>query len=177
MIMKEFAVVVAVDAQWGIGKAGGLPWHLSRDMQRFKEVTLQARCDRRINAVIMGRKTWESLPVKYRPLPGRINLVLTSQKDIALPQGVLTANSLNAALTALSARTDIGDIFVIGGALLFAEALSHPLCKKVYLTHILSTFDCDVFIPPAPASFSLCSESEYIEESGLRFFFADYIQR
>ena len=172
--MKEFAVVVAADVNSGIGRAGALPWRLSRDMQHFKEVTLQVAAKGRTNAVIMGRKTWESLPVKFRPLPGRVNVVLTSQTDFPLPEGVVRAASLDAALFILSARADIADIFVIGGGALFAEAFRHPLCVKVYLTHILSTFDCDVFIPPVPKEFILSSKSENVEERGVGFFFADY---
>ena len=100
--MRSFAIVVALDDKQGIGKANALPWRLARDMQRFKDVTIPAPAGRQ-NAVVMGRKTWDSLPPKYRPLPGRLNVVLTSNPDLALPSGVLRAGSLDHALTLLTA--------------------------------------------------------------------------
>merc|ERR1740129_1957883 len=84
-----------------------------------------------MNAVIMGRKTWESIPEKFRPLPGRLNVVLTRSADASdfvspYPPGVLVASSVAKAAEQLAARTDVADIFVIGGQASFQEALEMP---------------------------------------------------
>ena len=75
--MKPFSIVVAIDRAGGIGREGKLPWNLPADMARFKEIT-QGEGG---NAVIMGRKTWDSIPEKFQPLPGRLNVVLTRRQD------------------------------------------------------------------------------------------------
>lgn len=159
--MKSFSVIAAVDEKMGIGKGGVLPWRLSRDMQRFKEVTLVSSRPGKQNAVIMGRKTWDSLPQKFRPLPGRLNVVLTSRKDISLPDGVIGALSLNEALAALSARSDVADIFVIGGGMLYAQAVESGYCRALFLTHIASDFSCDVFFPRIPSHFMAGEKSPF----------------
>ncbi|MDE2222506.1 MAG: dihydrofolate reductase, partial [Candidatus Omnitrophica bacterium] len=73
--MKNFSIVVAFDSTYGIGKDGRLPWRLAADLKRFKEITMEDGAARP-NAVIMGRKTWESIPDRFRPLPGRVNVIL-----------------------------------------------------------------------------------------------------
>merc|ERR1719230_798284 len=119
---RPLSVIVAATCRGGIGKDGGLPWKLPGDMAHFKRVTTAGAedGDQRQNAVVMGRRTWESIPEKFRPLPGRVNVVLTSVADepsfaSPYPQGVLVASSVASAASKLAARDDIGEIFVIGG--------------------------------------------------------------
>ncbi|HEY9713021.1 MAG TPA: dihydrofolate reductase, partial [Chroococcales cyanobacterium] len=81
-------LVVAVDLNRGIGRANGLPWRLPKDMKRFRNLTTASTDPHLQNAVIMGRKTWDSIPEKFRPLEGRINIVLTRSRDLQLPEGV-----------------------------------------------------------------------------------------
>jgi dihydrofolate reductase len=152
--MKNFSIIVAFDEHRGIGKGGVMPWHLPADLKHFRDITSPAASGEQ-NAVIMGRKTWESIPGQFRPLPGRVNAVITRQPGYALPEGVLRASSLTEALESLGGprRSDIGKIFVIGGAQVFAEAIVHPACQSLYLTHISGSFDCDVFFPDIPAYF------------------------
>ena len=170
--MKNFSIIVALDEARGIGKAGILPWHLPADLRHFKEITTASRggC---LNAVIMGRKTWESIPGKFRPLPGRLNIVITSQTAYTFPQGVLRASSLENALEMLCVKEDVavGDVFVIGGAQVFAEAIRHPLCERIYLTRIYGRFDCDVFFPEIPKKFLEADSSRKHQENEKIFSF------
>ncbi|MDE1920753.1 MAG: dihydrofolate reductase [Candidatus Omnitrophica bacterium] len=174
--MKNFSIVVAFDSSYGIGKNGRLPWRLPGDLRRFKEITTGEDQGLKKNAVIMGRKTWESLPEKFRPLPNRVNVVLSRRRDFKVPAGVLCFQNLDEALTALSSLNNIGDIFVIGGAEIYASAMAHPLCQKLYVTHVKGAFDCDAFFPPISRQFMPISASEEYEEGGASFHFSEYLR-
>jgi dihydrofolate reductase len=151
--MSGLAIVVAIDAAGGIGRDGTLPWRLAADMAYFRRLTTATRQEGRRNAVIMGRRTWESLPARFRPLPGRINAVL-SRRTLALPREVVGASSLDEAVAALNRDPAPPEqIFVIGGASVYREALARTDCTRVYLTRIDAVFPCDVFFPALPASF------------------------
>lgn len=115
-----------------IGNAGGIPWRLPEDQARFKELTMGS-------AVLMGRRTWESLPASVRPLPGRRNLVLTSQPGWS-DDGAEPVGSVEAA----SAIVD-GDLWVIGGSSVYAAAL--PLADRVVLTEVDVRVDGDTLAP------------------------------
>jgi dihydrofolate reductase/thymidylate synthase len=168
--LPSFSLVVAATQSGGIGRAGGLPWPngaLAADMARFKALTLgqaegsaaaatgsEDEKGRLLNTVIMGRKTWESIPAKFRPLPGRINIVLTRQADewtkehLSTPkENTYVAASLHDALalvrTLPQASTADGSVFVIGGAALYREGLASPLCHTIHLTRVLREFDVD----------------------------------
>ncbi len=171
--MKKFAVIVAVDEKMGIGRLNALPWRLSGDMQRFKDVTIPCSAGKQ-NAVVMGRKTWESLPLKYRPLPGRLNVVLSSKPVADLSAGVLQAGSFDAALTLLDGRDDVADVFIIGGGVVFEQAMRHKGCNRLYLTQIMGDFFCDVFFPSIPPDFHLVRSSESLKENGVVFRFSDF---
>jgi len=175
--MKPFGIVVAVDDVLGIGKAGGLPWHLPEDLRHFKELTSATDSPSHKNAVIMGRRTWESIPEKFRPLQGRINLVLTRNKSLVLPAGVLRAESLSAALLLLNDgewKKTVETIYVIGGAEAFKEALRNPQCQKIYMTRVVGRFDCDVFFPPFQNSFAETLKSPRFTENSIQYYFAVY---
>jgi dihydrofolate reductase len=141
-----FDVVVAADLEWGIGKQGGLPWpRLKGDLAHFKRVTSEASEGRR-NAIVMGRKTWESKEVGQKPLPRRLNVVV-SRSELAVPEGVVLASSFDDAL----AIRDVETIFVVGGAGLFQVALEHAALRSVYLTRVEGRFECDVRMPDLDA--------------------------
>lgn len=117
---RTYQVVVAATRDMGIGKDGNLPWKLPSDLKFFKEVTMTTSDPSKRNAVIMGRKTWESIPPRNRPLPGRLNVVLTRSGsfDIATAENILMCGSLNSALELLAATPyclSIERVFVIGG--------------------------------------------------------------
>ena len=165
-----FAIIVAIDEAGGIGKDGDLPWQLSADMAHFKKITQGAGN----NAVIMGRKTWDSIPDKYRPLPGRLNVVLSRQKDLELPDGALLANQLN---DALAGCKDCKEVFVIGGGAIYEQALAHPDCGTCHLTAVHGNFDCDTFFLPVESQWNLESDTPPQKENGLSFSFCIYQRR
>ncbi|HEX2761994.1 MAG TPA: dihydrofolate reductase, partial [Rhizomicrobium sp.] len=115
--MSEIVLVVAIADNGVIGKDGALPWHISDDMKRFKALTMG-------HTVVMGRKTWDSLPRK--PLPGRVNVVVTRQMDWQA-EGAVAASSLGQATSGTS-----GTVMIIGGAEIYERAL--PLATRIELT-------------------------------------------
>ncbi len=157
----DFAIIAAMDESRGIGKNNDLPWHLSADLKHFASVT-------KGGTVIMGRKTWDSLPEAYRPLKERLNIVV-SRSDLELPEGVKLAHSLDEALALAEGKT-----FVIGGATLYAEAIQHPDCRQLILTEVEDEVDCDAFFPEIPADFRMKEMSEEMEEKGFTFRFVTY---
>ena len=151
----------------GIGKDGGLPWKgLKKEMAYFARVTKCAPNNHSRNAVIMGRKTWESIPEKFRPLPGRINVVLSRSYPERPGNAVYECTtepmriaSLEAALDALNAE-EVGKVFVIGGAEVYKAALKLPNTKRILLTRIMSNFECDTTFPITLSSFDLSSSAQ-----------------
>lgn len=127
-------IVVAMGADGVIGVGGDMPWHLPADLAHFKAVTLG-------HPMIMGRKTYESIG---RPLPGRITIVVTRQPDWAA-EGVLVAAGLGEALAMASARDD--ELFIVGGAQIYAEALGCGVVDEMIVTHIDAAPEGDTYFP------------------------------
>lgn len=122
-------IVAAALPSRGIGINGTLPWRLKREMQYFREVTTGG-------VVIMGRRTWESIPARFRPLKDRLNVVI-SRSELELPRDCLSAKSLDEALEkTLESAYKNCPIFIIGGAQLYSAALNHPTTKRILLTEI-----------------------------------------
>merc|ERR1719486_1229070 len=120
-------------------------------MAHFKKGTLAAPSGMS-NAVIMGRKTWESIPERFRPLTGRVNVVLSrkaAEPDFAspYPADVLTASSLADALKQLAARDNVSEVFAIGGESVYKEALDMTECTRIFMTRIAKDIECDAFFP------------------------------
>ena len=142
MPLAQIALVVARGSNGVIGRDGNLPWRIRSDLQRFKAVTIGKPC-------IMGRKTWESLPL--RPLPGRLNLVLTkdeSYHESEKAKGCVVVTSLDEALSMAreqAADDDVNEICVIGGAAIFEAAL--PRAKRLYITEVDAAPEGDVLFP------------------------------
>ena len=128
-------LVVAVSENNVIGDKGKLPWHIPEDMRRFKDLTVG-------NIVVMGRKTYESLPDKYRPLPNRINIVITRNENYS-EKNIIIANSLESALE--KAKKLNKEIFIIGGAQIFEQGVKYA--DKLYLTIVKGNFEGDAFFP------------------------------
>ncbi len=157
------SLIAAVARNGAIGKNNQLLWHLPEDMRYFRETT-------RGKPVIMGRRTWESLPDAFRPLPGRHNVVVSRNATFQAP-GATLVGSLNEAIQLTEDTAD--EVFIIGGAELYRQAL--PAVQRLYLTEIASDFDGDVFFPPIQANdWTEISRSAAQSASGLEFSFVVY---
>ncbi|XP_028767948.1 bifunctional dihydrofolate reductase-thymidylate synthase [Neltuma alba] len=179
---RNYQVVVAATRAMGIGKDGKLPWRLPADLKFFKEITSMTSDPGKKNAVIMGRKTWESIPLENRPLPGRLNVVLTcsGRFDIATAENVVICGSMSSALELLAASPyclSIEKVFVIGGGQIFREALNAPACEAIHITEIETNIDCDTFILPIDSSvFQPWYSSFPRVENNIRYCFTTYVR-
>ncbi len=164
-----FDCVVAADLENGIGTKSGLPWPpLRTDLEHFRTLTTAAAAGKR-NAIIMGRRTWDSLPAKDRPLPDRLNVVI-SRGAVELAPGARQARSLDDALTQAGLEPGIDKTFVIGGAEIFRQAFEHVRCNDVVLTRIDFRFpDVDAHIPDLAKRFDLIKTGATIDESGFDY--------
>lgn len=169
------SIVVAYAENRGIGYEGRLPWRLPSDLRRFRELTMGG-------TVLMGRKTFQSLPDAYRPLPGRRNVVLSADPDFgavaettgarAEPAQTSTSVEKHASLDD-ALRACGADCFAIGGGSVYEQAL--PLAQRVYATLVQGTPRSDTFFPELPPDEWRRSErGEEIHENGQRFRFAVY---
>lgn len=173
--MFNFSIVVAIDSKNGIGKNGQLPWRLPADLKHFKEITTSTKSPEKKNVVIMGRVTWESLPVQYKPLPNRINVILSRNNSLNLPNGVLRAESLDEVQGILNKNIiNYENIFIIGGGQIFQESLKSPYCNKLYITHIKDDYHCDTYFPSFIDHFIQTSANKTSLENGIEFYFAEY---
>ncbi len=156
-----------------IGREGDMPWHLPDDLAHFQSLT-------RGHAVIMGRRTWESLPQRFRPLPGRTNIVVTSLDTL---DGAATAGSLAGALELADALVKSGDLaedatrWIIGGARMFASAVD--LADALEVTEIDLTVAGDTYAPDIPARvWQVDAQTPWsLSEAGLPYRFVTYVRR
>jgi dihydrofolate reductase len=154
--MSEIVLIVAAAANGVIGKNSRIPWRLPQDMKRFKTLTLG-------HTVVMGRKTWDSLPDKKRPLPGRRNIVLTRQ-GYWKAEGAITVRNLGEATDSAT-----GSVFVIGGGEIYRIAL--PLATRIELTEVHQQFDGDAFFSLDRSQWHESSREDHITQDGLRYSF------
>jgi len=174
--LPAFSLVVALDQDRGIGLSGGMPWRLPSDMAYFKRITTEAPADHE-NAVIMGRKTYESIPERFRPLAGRLNVVLSRTGCEAPAPSVLMADSLDGALKQLEAQPRLHRAFVIGGGEVYRQALADPRCRTLYVTRIAARFGCDTYFPEFEAAFRRVTQSAPGDDNGIAYTFEIYERR
>jgi len=144
-----------------IGHNNTLPWHLPEDMAHFKKLTLGC-------PVIMGRKTWDSLPPKFRPLPGRLNVVVTRQTQWQA-DGALVAHSISQACALCPPDSTA---WVIGGAEIYAQAL--PLASAAVVTEIDAAFDGDAYAPQFGPEWVEIARESHVSAAGLPFSFVTF---
>ena len=162
----EIALIYARAANGVIGKDGTMPWHLPEDMVHFKQLTQGS-------PVVMGRKTWDSLPPRFRPLPGRTNIVVTRQDDWS-EMGAQRSSSLREALQ-MAEQSNPTTVWVIGGAQIYAQAL--PLAQRVEVTEIAQAFDGDAFAPELGPEWVETAREAHTSTSGMAFAFVRYQRR
>jgi dihydrofolate reductase len=162
----RLALIAALDRHRAIGRNGDLLWREKQDQQHFRVQTMGC-------PVIMGRKTWDSLPARFRPLPGRRNVVV-SGNTVWKAEGAERAESLQAALALVAGAPKV---FVIGGGQLYAQAL--PFADELVLTEIDTAFErADTFFPAFDRhAFRMASRDEHVAENGMRFAFVTYERR
>lgn len=147
-------LIAAISKNNCIGNHGEIPWRLPEDMKHFKNLTMD-------KIVLMGRKTWESLPEKWRPLPGRKNIVITRQNEYAVPDGVEIYHTVEAAIAAHPNE----DACVIGGAEIYRQTIDQA--DTLYITHVEKTVDGDAFFPEIDAT--VWKETEREKHEGYAF--------
>ena len=144
-----------------IGRGGVMPWHLPEDLAHFKRTTLS-------HPVIMGRKTWDSLPARFRPLPGRSNIVVTRQKDWN-EIGAQRASSLREALQICE---NAEQVWVIGGAQIYAQAL--PLADELVVTEIDADVEGDAHAPAIGPEWQEVAREALVARNGMRLAFVTW---
>jgi dihydrofolate reductase len=159
---QQLNIILARARNGVIGLNNTLPWHLPEDMAHFKQMT-------RGQTVIMGRKTWDSLPAKFRPLPGRTNVVVTRQVGWSA-NGARVANSLQRALEYCTST----QAWVIGGAEIYAAAL--PLASKAIFTDIDKEFQGDAFAPRLGSDWVETHREAHTSSNGLPFSFVTFVR-
>ena len=157
-------LIVAVDEKWGIGKDGDLLQRISADMKYFRQMTTG-------NVLVMGRKTLESFPNK-KPLPNRVNIVLTTNKDYEA-EDVVFCHDIAALPEVLKPYED-KQIFVVGGGTIYKQLL--PQCETAYVTKIYNTYPADTVFPDLDEdpAWELAEKGEVQEENGVKFSFDIY---
>jgi dihydrofolate reductase len=148
-------VIAAIALNGVIGNRGDIPWKIKGDQIRFKNITMGY-------PVVMGRKTWESIPNKFRPLPGRENIVLTSNRDEDSFKGVTIISDWSE----IEKRSEAEDIFVIGGHSLYTKAMS--VATDFYLTEVIGEPEGDAFFPKwSEDDWIICAEAQGEESDGV----------
>jgi dihydrofolate reductase len=167
-----FTIVVAFTIKdRGIGKAGSLPWVITPDLKRFKTLTMDG-------VVIMGRRTWDSIPETRRPLRNRVNIVLTTQpKQITDIDHIdQVCSTLDEALLYTKRWFPQCKVFVIGGGQVYTEAVHHPECGQIFVTEIVQNIECDTFFPKIPRYFEKCDESTIEQFNGIQYRYVSYVK-
>ena len=157
----QLHLIYARAANGVIGANGTMPWHLPEDLAHFKRTTLGC-------PVIMGRKTWDSIPAAFRPLQGRRNIVVTRQENWN-QNGAMSSKSLAQALQICEQNANV---WVVGGAQIYAQAL--PLAHTAVVTEIGANFAGDAWAPVLGPEWQEVARNEHLSAQGLAFAFVTY---
>lgn len=177
--MKKFSIILAMDNKNWIWKDNDLAWKIPSDLKYFKKITTTTEDLAKLNAVVMWRKTWDSIPSQYKPLPDRINCIISrklhNESNYSnIDDFVLHFNSFEHALEELEKKENVENIFIIGWSSVYNIVLIHPMLDKVYLTEVDWDFNCDRHVEFDRNSFTIESYSDWQEENGIRFRFITY---
>ncbi len=168
MQIADISIIVAASTNSVIGKDNDIPWHLPTDLKNFKKITEG-------HTVIMGRKCWESIPEKYRPLPNRRNVVLTRNENY-VAEGAEVVHDLLEAMDIYIHDNENNEVFIIGGAQIYKDAF--PYATKLYLTHVYGDVEGDVKLEGLdPNDWNPIEIGDELEENGKQFRFETYDRR
>lgn len=163
--MSKICIIAAASKNLVIGKDNDLPWNLPTDLKNFKKITEG-------HFVIMGRKCWESIPEKFRPLPKRENIVITRDPEYDAV-GAAVINDLETIIRVFKNDGEVGEVFIIGGAQIYKETFKHA--DKLYLTQILSEVEGDTYLEGLDFSeWVLTETSEIMTENDIEFRFTTF---
>lgn len=185
--MKRLDLVVAVSPNFGIGKNGTIPWRIKTDMDYFKLITTSTDGKGKMNACIMGKNTYLSIPEKFRPLPNRINFVLSrstefkEKMEVEAP-GVYVMSDFEKVVELINndpyLKGYVDTIFAIGGTEVYRKAMEFG-CDKMYITEILSPkIECDTFLPAIDENrYRESSRGPKQKEKDYEFQFVEWIKK
>lgn len=163
--MSKINIIVAASKNMVIGKGNDIPWHIPTDLKSFKKITNNSH-------VVMGRKCWDSIPEKFRPLPNRVNMVVTRNPNFKAP-GAIVVNDLTNLLEKLKENSEIENVFIIGGSEIYDKSFKYA--DKLYITRILEEIDGDIILTGLNENdWVLDSSSDILTENGHTFVFEEY---
>lgn len=168
----KVALIVAMDEQQGIGKNNDLMWHLPADMKFFKTTTTD-------QIVVMGRKNYESIPERFRPLPNRENVVLTRNANYEAPNCIVF-HDLSAVIEHYQSQQEQRIVFIIGGGQIYEEALKMEYIEEMFITHVHHNYDADTFFPNFDKTnwqISTIHEQAADEKNAVSFTIKHYIRK
>ena len=160
-MLPRISIIVAHSKNMVIGKGNDLIWEIPDDHARFKKITMG-------HPVVMGKKTWESIPEKFRPLPGRANFIITRDSSYSAPGATVTTSIENALASARQAPGN-EEIFVVGGGEIYKAAL--PFTDRLYITMVDKEVEGDTFFPEYSNIFTKKISEESGEFEGLKYYY------
>ena len=170
----------------GIGKNNKIPWFLKNDLKNFQQITSKTFKPYTKNMVVMGRKTWDSIPDKHKPLKNRLNVVLTRNKDVRLKHEIesykdtIVKYDFNEILDVAKLNTafNISNIFIIGGESLYKMALESDSISKIYVTEVYEDYECDTFFPQIDKEkYKLSYVSKFYSENNIYYRYLEYVNK
>jgi len=172
----SFSIIVSFSKnKRGIGFNNQIPWNIPSNSEHFHNITCSTNDFRKRNAVIMGKKTFDSISEQEKPLPERLNIVLSKNLQKQESKHLIVVSSLQDAFLKIQKRSDIENIFVIGGESVFKEAIGLPNCRKIFVTMVDdSVYHFDCFFPIIPDSFIFKYMSPLNTENQFHFRFLEY---
>ena len=146
-------IIVAYDKKFGIGFKNNLPWHLPDELKWVSKLTRTVKDPTKKNAIIMGRRTWDSIPEKRRPLYERLNIVISKNIQI-INENVMVFNSFEDFMNNISQLKNIENFFIFGGETIYKQSLELEIVDEIIATEIEKEFEADVFFPLIPKYFN-----------------------
>lgn len=163
-------IIVAHCKNRGIGMSGKLPWYLPADLKRFKQLT----CGNGTNGIIMGRKTWDSLPVK--PLKYRRNIIISKTMSRELNPHLIIKRNLHDAIE-YGEYSLLKEIWIIGGSDIYNSAMKEYHIDNIHVTEIDTEFDCDRFLDPIPPNYKIKQEGEWKKTDYFKYRYVHYVNK